>query len=64
MSFFNIVLGGEIIDTKHFVDEISASKGDDTFADATLKCEGQTIRCHRVILAARSEIFKAMFAQG
>jgi hypothetical protein len=61
-ELINIVLGDEIIDMKHFVDEIAASKADDTFADATLRCEGQTIRCHRVILAARSETFKAMFA--
>ena len=63
-ELINIVLGDEIIDTKQFVDQIAATKADDTFADATLRCEGQTIRCHRVILAARSETFKAMFTPG
>ncbi len=57
------------IDMKHFVneksflDEIAATKTNDTFADATLVCQGEVIRCHRVILAARSGLFETMFTQ-
>ena len=38
-------------------------KTDTTFADATLVCDGVTIPCHRVILAARSEHFKNLFTK-
>jgi hypothetical protein len=47
-----------------FLDEIGATKTNDAFADATLLCEGEEIRCHRVILAARSGLFETMFTQN
>jgi len=31
------------------------------FSDVTIKCEGVTISCHKVILGARSPVFNAMF---
>lgn len=34
---------------------------DKAFADVTLRCEGQTIECHRAILAEYSPVFKRMF---
>ena len=43
---------------------IGEMKTDLTFADAKLVCDGVTIPCHRVILAARSECFKSLFTQG
>ncbi len=52
------------VDEKSFVDEIAATKTNDAFADATLVCQGEVIRCHRVILAARSGLFETMFTQN
>jgi len=31
------------------------------FSDVTIKCEGHSISCHKVILGARSPVFNAMF---
>ena len=31
-------------------------------SDVTLKCEEKTFPCHKVILAARSDVFEAMFS--
>lgn len=33
---------------------------DESFADVTLACEGQRIRCHRMILASASEYFESL----
>ncbi len=52
------------VNEKSFVDEIGKTKTSDAFADATLVCEGEEIRCHRVILAARSRLFKKVFTQN
>ncbi|XP_076802843.1 kelch-like protein 6 [Clavelina lepadiformis] len=37
---------------------------DGQFADVTIEVEGQRIRCHRIILAASSKYFKAMFCNA
>ena len=34
------------------------------FADVTLECEGVELKSHRIILAARSSVFKRMLSQG
>jgi speckle-type POZ protein len=31
------------------------------FSDVTLVCQGKTFRCHKVVLAGRSSVFRAMF---
>ena len=35
---------------------------DNTFSDCVVECEGQEFRCHKSLLAARSPVFRAMFA--
>ena len=47
-----------------FVQQIASQKADPTFADVTLVCEETEIPCHRVILAARSELFKMMLSNN
>ena len=44
------------------VQEIARQKSDPTFADVILVCQETEIPCHRVILAARSELFKMMLS--
>ncbi len=45
-----------------FVSDIGKMKDITTFADGVLVCQNQELECHRVILAARSEHFRNMFA--
>ena len=42
-------------------EDINSSLESVKFADCTLKVGSQKYRCHRVILAARSKVFSAMF---
>ena len=49
-------------------DQISVSTAttfleDTDFTDAVLVCQGEEIPCHRVFMAAKSEVFKKMFLQ-
>ena len=46
----------------HIFSQIFSLKGDPTYADEILVCEGKEIPCHRVILAARSILFKNIFS--
>lgn len=44
---------------------LSKLQKDGTFTDVTLECDdGVTIPAHRVVLAAQSSVFKAMFSDG
>jgi speckle-type POZ protein len=46
---------------EEFVEEVSAVMGEASFSDVTLECDdGVTIPAHRVLLAARSTVFKTM----
>lgn len=37
---------------------------EDTCTDFSVEVEGKTFRCHKVVLAAVSDYFKAMFSSG
>lgn len=44
---------------------LSKMQEDGSLTDVTLECDdGVTIPCHRVVLAAQSPVFKAMFSDG
>jgi hypothetical protein len=47
---------------KKFITDIGKMKDVTLFADGVLICQNQEIECHRVVLAARSEHFRNMFA--
>lgn len=43
-------------------DDLGALFENSQFADAVLHCGGREFQCHKAILAARSQVFEAMFA--
>ena len=47
----------------YFLDDLRREKDDPTFADGVLVCQGEEIPCHRVLLGARSDVFRKMFLQ-
>jgi len=56
----NLVLSQNYHRDQHFQDleQVFSSK---LFADVTIKCGDKTFECHKIILASRSNVFKAMF---
>jgi len=46
-----------------FLDDLRREKDDPTFTDGVLVCQGEEILCHRVLLGARSDVFRKMFLQ-
>ena len=52
-----------MLNAEGFYDGFEELQDDPTFADATLICKGERIPCHRVILGAKSRVFKTMFSQ-
>jgi hypothetical protein len=59
-SFFSVPRDLEA--DKKFITDFSTMKADSTFADGVLVCQDKEIEVHRVVLAARSEHFRNMFA--
>jgi len=45
------------------LEDLKKEKDDPAFADGLLLCQGQEIPCHKVLLAARSDVFRKMFLQ-
>ena len=43
--------------------DLKIEKADPAFADGVLVCQGKEFPCHRVLLGARSDVFKKMFLQ-
>merc|ERR1712008_558379 len=43
-------------------DQLSEAFSGGQFSDVTLVCEEKMLPCHKVILSARSDVFKAMFS--
>ena len=46
---------------RKFSDDFLKEMHDPEFTDAVLLCEGEEVKIHRVILAARSDVFRKMF---
>ena len=46
---------------KGLAEDMEKLKNEDEFTDIELVCEGITLKHHKVILASRSPVFKAMF---
>lgn len=47
---------------KHCIDAaLGKILGDSNLADFKVECEGEIFECHRMVLAARSDVFRAMF---
>jgi hypothetical protein len=42
--------------------DLAKEKDDPSFSDATLICQGQKIKIHKFMLAARDDVFKTMLA--
>ena len=53
----------QAIVSSKFLKDLRKELNDPDFADAVLVCQGEEIPCHRVFLAARSDVFKKMFLQ-
>lgn len=47
-----------------YMNDFRQLMGNEEFSDVTFVVEGQRVRCHRAILAARSDHFRAMFTSG
>jgi len=56
----SVVLSQDYHRDQHFqdLDQLFSSK---LFADVTIRCGDKTFECHKIILASRSNVFKAMF---
>jgi len=50
-------------DKGSLIRDLMIVKDDLAFADGVLVCQGEEILCHRVLLGARSDVFKKMFLQ-
>lgn len=69
LRFYNLSSGKKSDDldaaekafSQHHLKKIGAIFGDDEFSDVDLVCGGATIRAHKAILAAHSDVFYAMF---
>jgi speckle-type POZ protein len=44
---------------QHFGALLDSSEGDATFGDVTFEVDGETFQAHKLVLAARSPVFKA-----
>ncbi len=49
---------------KGLAEDMEKLKNENEFTDIELVCEGVTLKHHKVILASRSPVFKAMFLNG
>ena len=46
---------------KQVADDYVKMFAEDQFSDVSIECDGQSFKCHQVILSARSPVFMAMF---
>ena len=51
-------------DISETVKEFTQLRGEDSFVDVTVKLDGETLKCHKVILATFSPFLKAMLLSG
>ncbi len=64
--FKNIFSAGHVVTVKpadgFLKSDLAKEKDDPSFSDATLICQGQKIKIHKFMLAARDDVFKTMLA--
>ena len=46
--------------SRPLVDDFTRLLNDQTFSDFNIECKGKVFTCHKAVLAARSDVFKAM----